>query len=497
MGMLQSTAFEANRLVRSRIAHCVCISLLMASHHSASACEAVKLNTDGMPQSASSVGVAISQQARETSRANITLAELVQTSLSRQSRLQFAEASVRAAQAQTRMAQAQLLPNLSLSVSRLKNDLDSTSLNFLGQPVTSKDRYSSNNQTLTLRQPLYRPAASAAVRSAKLQELASAQQREVELVASVIRLSEAYFDHLLAQSQLHFAGEQVRARTELLAIAEQAVRAGNGTATERADAKAKLAQAIAEQTDARAYLSIAQQQLDLYSDTANRFTPKAVGCGAVAALAPAPQTDVQYWIDKAVAASPELAQLRHRRDAAREEIERAKAGHKPTLDFLVQRSRSGNENVTRINSSYSNNSFGIQFNAPLYSGGYVSEQTALATAEFDKASHALDSAQSELSTRVMKDYRARVEAAARRHATADALSSAREALRAAKMGVMAGIRSKADLAAAELQIAAAEFEGQRSLLAFLLAKLRVDLLASGNEREAMAMIAATGDWFGR
>ena len=66
-------------------------------------------------------------------------------------------------------ARAQRLPNVSFSAGRNYNDLTSKTQDFRGQPVSAKNSYYSGNQTLTVRQPLYRPYLSALQRQAEAQ----------------------------------------------------------------------------------------------------------------------------------------------------------------------------------------------------------------------------------------------------------------------------------------------------------------------------------------
>ena len=66
-------------------------------------------------------------------------------------------------------AKAQRLPNVSLSAVRNYNDLTSKTQDFRGQPVRAENSYYSGSQTLSVRQPLYRPYLSALVRQAEAQ----------------------------------------------------------------------------------------------------------------------------------------------------------------------------------------------------------------------------------------------------------------------------------------------------------------------------------------
>src|SRR5674476_1583496 len=66
-------------------------------------------------------------------------------------------------------ARSKLLPNVSASVSRNRNKLLSITPDYLGQEQTSDSDYPSSNQTLTVRQPLFRPYQTAQYRQAKAQ----------------------------------------------------------------------------------------------------------------------------------------------------------------------------------------------------------------------------------------------------------------------------------------------------------------------------------------
>ena len=77
------------------------------------------------------------------------------------------------------------------------------------------------------------------------------------------------------------------------------------------------------------------------------------------------------WVERAEESSPELRALRARLEAAYQEVNKAKAGHKPTLDAVAQWARSSSDSVTNINSRYDNKIIGLQLSVPLYAGGYL------------------------------------------------------------------------------------------------------------------------------
>lgn len=413
----------------------------------------------------------------------IGLAELFRQARPHEARLQAADAAWRAGQEIVPLAKAQLRPQVALTAARLKNDLESTNPGFLG-PVTSQDRYFSENQTLTLRQPLYRPAQWAALKAARHGERAAQAQRDAEFPAFGAKVGGAYFDVALAEGQVRFAGELVRALELQLAAARRSFEAGAGTRTDIDEVQAQLDSALADQVEAVQFQASAAQQLQvLLGGQPARLEPVRLRTEALWGTA---DGELSAWQARARQASAEIRMLRAQADAAREDIAKAEAGHKPTLDLLVQRSRSGSENVTRIQSSFDNTSVGLQLNVPIYSGGAVSAQTRQAVAESEKANHVLQAAQDELDSRVRKEHRGVIESLARLRALEQAVASAGTALRSAERSFDAGVRSRVDIALAAQRLARQQRELLQARHTVMLSRLRLELLTAGDEGQVEA-----------
>ena len=108
------------------------------------------------------------------------------------------DASIRAARAGAQasrerlpQAHAQLLPNVTLSAGRSYNDLTSEGRNSLGQPSRTEANYYSGNQTLAIRQSLYRPFQRAQVRQAEAQVEDANAALERDEQSLVVRVGEA------------------------------------------------------------------------------------------------------------------------------------------------------------------------------------------------------------------------------------------------------------------------------------------------------------------
>ncbi|HYF20061.1 MAG TPA: TolC family outer membrane protein [Ramlibacter sp.] len=418
----------------------------------------------------------------------IGLADLYRQARPNEARLRAAEAAMRAGQEQLPIAQSQLRPQVNATAARLKNQLEATEPGLFG-PVTNRSQYFSENRTLSLRQPLYRPVQAAAVRAARHTVDAAVAQRDTEFAGFADRVASAWLDVQLADGQIRAAGELVRSLQLQLAAAQRALQAGTGTRTDVDEVQAQLDSAVADQVQARQFRVTALQQLEVFL-AGKAVRPEPVGLERLDGLWPEPERNVDLWLDRARSRNAELRMLQAQAEAAREDIARAEAGHKPTLDLVVQRSRSASENVTRIQSSYDNTSFGLQFNLPIYSGGGVSAQARQAVAEYEKASGQYDAARAELDNRVRREHRSIVEGLARMGALRQAVLSAQTALRSAERSFEAGVRTRVDIARAAQRLALQQRELLQAGVNTLLARVRLELLSAGSDAEAETALAS-------
>lgn len=410
------------------------------------------------------------------------LAQLYRQALPHEARLKAAEAAFASSSELLPMARAQLRPALSASVNRARNRLENTQPNLFGIVNTTREDYVSFNQSLTLRQSVYRPGLTAAVRSAGHAVDSARAQRDQEFTNFAGRVSTAYFEALLAQGQLDSAREHVRSARVQLMAAQRGFSSGSGTRTDIDEMQAQLDLALADEVDAAQFLAYAGQQLAALVDGA-AVQARPARMPAPEALWGSAGDDVRSWQQRARLNSAELTTLRAQLAGAEEEITRARAGHLPTVDLLLQRTRSANENVNRTNSSYENTAVALQLNVPIYSGGYVSAQTRQAIAERDKARFQLEALEADLDARVRREHRTVVEGLARHRALQQATVSARAALRSVERSFQAGVRTQVDIVRAAQRVALQERDALTSSYSTLNARLRLELLTAGQAAE--------------
>lgn len=383
-------------------------------------------------------------------------------------------------------ARAQQLPNVSLSAGRTHNDLTSKTL---GQPETRGNQYYSGSQALSVRQPIYRPFISASLRQAQAQVEDAEAALERDEQALVTRVAEAYFDALLARDQLSLVTAQKKTYTTQVDAARKGFASGSGTRTDVDEAQARLDLTLAQELEAQQNVEFTHRRLAV-------ITGSEVDALAVLDVARfSPSTPVpaslDAWVERAERASPELVSLRAQVEAARLEIEKAQAGHKPTLDVVAQWSRTNSDSVTSVNSRYDNKTIGLQLSVPLYSGGYVSSTVRQAVAAHDRARELLEAARRDLGVRVHREFRGVTEGVLRVAALEQAVRSADQALLSNQMSFKAGMRTSLDVLNAEQQRTLALRDLAQARYVYMLSSLRLESLA-GEDRESI--VAKVNRW---
>ena len=401
-------------------------------------------------------------------------------------------AAAQAAQERLPQALSQRRPSLSLSAGQNRNHLESQTANMLGQRSVSERYYDSNNAALQLRQPLYRPAILAQIKQARAQLQDADAVLDVNENDLLERVAQAYFDALLGQVQLDLASAQKTAFAAQLQSAQKGFAAGVGMRTDVDEAQARMDLAHAQVLQAQQALDLARRRLALLLGVpvAQLVQLADLDTQRFAPSAPVP-TSAEQWIALAEESSPQLQALRARLRAAQAEVDKAQAGHKPTLDVVATVSRSDSDSVTSINTVYKQKYVGVQLNVPLYSGGYVSSTVRQALAEVQRMQQTLEAAQRDLSNQVYEQFSAMTEGVLRIAALEQAVRSAQQALLSSQKSLQAGARTTVDVLNAEQQLTVAQRDLAQARYGYVLAHLKLQMLA-GQER--MANVDAVNRW---
>jgi outer membrane protein, protease secretion system len=412
----------------------------------------------------------------------LDLAEAYRMAIEQDATIRASRATAEAGRERLPQARALFFPNISANVSRFKNDLDTTAPDLLGRISTTNDKYRSSSDTLTLRQPIFRKNLFAQYEQAKAQVADAEATLERDQQNLVTRVTQAYFETLMAEEQLVLVGVQKTFYTAQVDAARKSLTAGSGTRTDIDEAQARLDLTVAQELEARQNVDLARRQLQVLINAPVLTKVAPLDIAKLKLSDPRPGT-VEEWTTMAETASPELQSAQAQVAIAAAEVEKARSGHYPTLDAIAQISRSNNENITRIHSEFSQKQIGLQLAVPIFQGGYVNSQVREALALQERAQNRFDEIRRDLGVRVHREFRGVTEGVLKVRALEQAVRSSEQLALSSRRSFEAGARTRLDILNAEQQASSARRDLSQARFTYVVSLARLRALAGGLKAE--------------
>ncbi len=360
-------------------------------------------------------------------------------------------------------AKAGLLPTAGISAGVTRTGFENTA------PVIDRS-FNTQNATLNLSQPLYRPGNWATYEQAAKQVEQSQAQLETANQDLIVRTSQAYFDVLAAQDTLTFVRAQKVAVAEQLASAKRNFEVGTSTITDTREAQARYDLVISQEIAAENDLRVKKLALDtLVGKTEAQPKPLLVPV-SLPAIEPA---DVNTWVAQSEAVHPNIRLAQSGLEIADLEVKKAEAGHKPTLDlqasYNVTRNPSGTAASPIPPFAFRTNTttVGVVLNVPLFAGFATQNRVRETLSLRDKAQSDLEGARRTVAQGTRAAYFGVQSGQGQVKALEAAEASSQSALDANKLGYQVGVRINIDVLNSQSQL----FQTKRDL-----AKARYDVL---------------------
>ena len=387
------------------------------------------------------------------------------------------DAAYRSARAQTdsvvfKAEQSRALnrPTVNASATVLVNDANTPYSSTIG---TTTQRGAIE---LSAQQPLFNRANDRTIAQAERSiEIAQAQLLLAEQDL-IIRLTQAYFDVLGAADALTTVQASKKAIVEQLASAKRNFEVGTATITDTREAQAKFDLVVAQELAAENDLNI--KRLALASVTGRRgASPQPIALPF--AMPPLLPADMEAWVSRADELSPSLQQLRLALDVARLEIEKARAGHLPTVAIsaslaeahtrlkLESRTVAGTSSFPASSGSGLTSNIALQLNLPLFAGWSVQNRVKETLLLEEKTASDLEAGRRGVAQNTRAAFLGVQSLAAQVKALEAAEASNQLSLEATQLGYKVGVRVNIDVLNAQSQL----FQTQRDL-----AKARYDVI---------------------
>lgn len=335
-----------------------------------------------------------------------------------------------------------------------------TSIRYLDSnnpPGTSK--FENLRAVVEARQPIYRKQNLVQIEQSKTQVSQADKQYHLSQQTLILRTTQAYFDVLLAQDQIDLIIAQKAAILSQLEQAKVTFEVGTATVTDVNEAQARYDLILAQEIAAINAYEIAKRAVE---EITGNIPSKLATVKPDIQVTTLQQT-MQDWLQ---AGRQNNLNIQIQQDAlklAEQEVERARAGHLPTLDGVASYAYSyanGSPSVFSAGNELKNATIGLQLEIPMYLGGAVSSRVRQAVFNKQKALDDVEIARRQTDLETQRAYFNLNSSIAQVKALDQALISSQSQLDSTKLGYEVGVRTSVDVLNAQQQL----FSAKRDLL---------------------------------
>jgi len=393
------------------------------------------------------------------------LLEVYRDALANDAQYASAKALLEANKEKGPQATAGILPTVNLTGSSTYTRTDAS------LPTERSFNFNTNTYQVQLTQPLFRWQNWVAYKQGELQVGVAEATFQAARNDVALRAAQAYFDVLYADEVLSSVQALKSAAGEQLQLAKKSFQVGTVTITDVNEAQSKFDLASAQEIAAQSDLVVKRQALQLLlgkEPTAlSRLRP------GVNITAPIP-AGIEEWATAAEKNNPTVQAQQLTVEIAKRDVEKARAGHLPTVDLVATASNTHAGNGSSGTPSLSrSNAIGVQFTVPIYAGGATQSKVREALALYDKSQSDLE-AQKRTATQAARQAFVGVTSglALVRGYDAAVLSS-KSAVDSNKLGYEVGVRINIDVLNAQSTLADTQQKLAKARYDTLIAQLKL------------------------
>jgi len=392
-----------------------------------------------------------------------SLLEVYQQALQSDPRIHEAEARRLAALEAEPQARGVLLPQLSFVGSWTDNDsdgsgsqnsfvefpADSGNYEVVPVPFQAETKDEVTQWQFQLTQTLFRWDQIVGLRRADSIVAKAEADREAAQQDLVVRVGQTYFDVLGAEDRLTSLHANRQAIARQLEQAKQRFEVGLIAITDVQESQAAYDLAVADEIGAKRVLATRREFL---REITGEYVGNLSAPGDEFPMRPPSPASEKDWVNLALGQNLILVSSRFDEKLARDEISFRRTGHYPTIDLFANtgnRDREAEQDTglgfLDANSDFDNDSFGIQINVPLFSGGSTSSRVREAVYLHRAAREQLQRVTRETERQTRDAYLGVLSEMSRVEALEQAVASSRTALEATQAGFDVGTRTIVDV----------------------------------------------------
>lgn len=371
---------------------------------------------------------------------------------------------------------ALILPSVTLQAGANRSNTDIEYKGSAANPFKGgEQQFHTYSYSVNVNHPLYRRQNAVQYEQSKVQVTQSESTLSAAKLDLMVRTSQAYFDVLLAQDKIDLIVAQKAAINKQLDQAKANFDVGTATITDVNEAQAKYDLLLAQEIAAHNELEVKKRAIQAITSR----TPEALASAKedLKIMIPMPQ-DMEKWVEIAEAQNPQIKVQDLSVQIATQEIERAHAGHYPTVDAIASYADTNASGGTNgIGSDLTNFTVGLQMEVPLYQGGSTSSKEREAVANQQKAKDDLELARRNADLQTRQAYLNVASNVAQVKAYEQALISNQSSLDSTELGYQVGVRTSVDVLNAQQQLYSAKRDLLQARYAWMLSVIQLKAAA--------------------
>lgn len=347
--------------------------------------------------------------------------------------------------------------NLNANATASKTDIKYIGTGFNQFRDEGRQNFVGYNYGLEARQPIFRKENLVQMEQSKTQVSQADKQYHLSQQQLILRTTEAYFDVLIAQDKIDLIGAQKTAILSQLDQAKATFEVGTATITDVNEAQARYDLILAQEIAAVNEHQIAKRSVQAITGEIPNKLATAKSDIQVVPL----KEGMQDWQQIAVQNNLNIQIQQDTLKYNEQEVDRANAGHLPTLDAVASYNKNySNGGTSGIGNDLDNATIGLQLQIPLYQGGAISSRARQAVMNKQKAQDDVDVARRQTDLETQRAYLNLSTSIAQVKALEQALLSSQSQLDSTKLGYEVGVRTSVDVLNAQQQL----FSAKRDLL---------------------------------
>lgn len=388
------------------------------------------------------------------------LIDIYRQALARDPQLASALSQNRAAQEIIEQGKALYRPTVNLIAGASASQTD---IRFLGAAgnnpfrVQGRNNFEGYNYGVDARQPIYRKQNLVQMEQSKTQVSQADKQLHLTQQNLILRVTQAYFDVLIAQDKITLMAAQKKAIVSQLEQAKANFEVGTATVTDVNEAQARYDLVLAQEIATENELQVAKRSVQAITGS----MPEKLATVRADIHPENLAQSMDKWLEITAANNLNILLQQDALKFAEQEIERLSAGHLPTLDAVASYTLNyANGNPNGFGSELESAVVGVQMQIPLYQGGAISSRVRQAVQNQEKAKDDIEVARRNAELETQRAYLNLSTSIAQVKALEQAEASSKLQVESTKLGYEVGVRNSVDVLNAEQQY----FVAKRDLL---------------------------------